>query len=261
MSTQTLSPAERPSLEGIKDNQPKLTFADCKRPGFQCQQPDKTLSGSPIPPLQIGLPKTTQSLCPECTQLLEARIFEEDGKVWIDKTCAEHGYFRDVYYGDVKLYLKMEEWHFGDGVGLSNPSGARRHAVSQPVRPLLHARLPHRSGQYRSDQPLQPDLPGMLCQLPMSPARCTSPVRRGAAHAAGAAQRASGGRPRRAVLRRRADASIRVSWMLSLWPRRWVSPTSRRPPTASCWRTWNSRGKARDAGLSTLYLQFDGCRR
>src|SRR6516165_3924425 len=91
-----------------------------------------TLSGSPIPALQRGLPKTTNSLCPECTTVIEARIFEEGGKVWIEKTCAEHGYFRDVYYGDVKLYLKMEEWHFGDGVGLSNPAVTdAKHCPSQ----------------------------------------------------------------------------------------------------------------------------------
>jgi hypothetical protein len=122
VSTQTLSPAERPPYPAPAIEKPRVAFAETKRPDFQCQQPATTLSGSPIERLQRGLPKTTQSLCPECTKLVSAHIFEENGKVWIDKTCAEHGYFRDLYYGDVKLYLKMEEWDFGDGVGLSNPS-------------------------------------------------------------------------------------------------------------------------------------------
>ena len=121
MSTQTIAPAEHPPY-AVPEKGEVGRFAETKRPGFQVIQPEKTLSGSQIQRLQRGLPKTTQSLCPECTRLLEARIFAEDGKVWIDKTCAEHGYFRDIYYGDVKLYLKMEEWHFGDGVGLANPS-------------------------------------------------------------------------------------------------------------------------------------------
>ena len=48
---------------------------------FQVIQPETTYTGSRIGALPKGLPKTTQSLCPECTQLIAARIFEEGGKV------------------------------------------------------------------------------------------------------------------------------------------------------------------------------------
>src|ERR1039458_7322914 len=89
---------------------------------FQILQPKTTYTGSAIEPLQTGLPKTTQSLCPECTQLIEARIFEDAGKVVMEKHCEEHGDFRDIIYSDAKLYLKMEEWSFGDNRGFSNPS-------------------------------------------------------------------------------------------------------------------------------------------
>jgi hypothetical protein len=89
---------------------------------FQILQPKTTYTGSAIEPLQTGLPKTTQSLCPECTQLIEARIFEDAGKVVMEKHCQEHGDFRDIIYSDAKLYLKMEEWTFGDNRGFSNPS-------------------------------------------------------------------------------------------------------------------------------------------
>jgi uncharacterized radical SAM superfamily Fe-S cluster-containing enzyme len=34
------------------------------------------------------------------------------------KSCAEHGDFRDIVFSDVDLYLKMEEWNFGDNLGL-----------------------------------------------------------------------------------------------------------------------------------------------
>ncbi len=91
---------------------------------FQILQPETTHTGSPIPALQTGLPKTTQSLCPECTQLIDARIFEENGKVYMEKTCPDHGDFRDVVYSDARLYLKMEEWSFGDNRGFSNPAVA-----------------------------------------------------------------------------------------------------------------------------------------
>ena len=42
------------------------------------------------------------------------------------------------------------------------------------------------------------------------------------------------------------------------WPRRWASRTFRRPPTASSSPTWSSRQQCKEAGLHTLYLQFDG---
>ncbi len=39
----------------------------------------------------------------------------------MEKQCPEHGHFRDIVFSDVELYLKMEEWNFGDNLGLSNP--------------------------------------------------------------------------------------------------------------------------------------------
>lgn len=93
------------------------------RPEFEIVQPETTYTGAPIRPLTKGLPKTTQSLCPECSQVIDALLSEdEQGRVIMEKTCPRHGYFRDVVYSDVKLYLKMEEWTFGDNRGVMNPS-------------------------------------------------------------------------------------------------------------------------------------------
>jgi len=89
---------------------------------FQVLQPETTYTGSRIAPLPKGLPKQTQSLCPECTQLIDARIFEEAGKVVMEKHCPQHGEFRDIIYSDARLYRKMEEWTFGDNRGLENPA-------------------------------------------------------------------------------------------------------------------------------------------
>ncbi len=85
-------------------------------------QPGTTYSGALIKPHQPGLPRMTQSLCPDCNKLIDARVFEEDGKVMMEKTCSEHGYVKDVCYSDAKLYLKMERWNFGDNRGVSNPA-------------------------------------------------------------------------------------------------------------------------------------------
>ena len=89
---------------------------------FQIIQPETTYTGTPIAALKTGLPKTTKSLCPDCNKLIDARIFEEDGRVIMEKLCDEHGQFRDTVYSDAKLYLKMEQWQFGDGRGLENPA-------------------------------------------------------------------------------------------------------------------------------------------
>ncbi len=99
-----------------------LTLAPKKSDKFKILQPETTFTGAPIEPVQCGLPKFTQSLCPECTTLIEARVFEEDGKVLMEKTCPEHGYFQDVVFSDARMYLKMEEWSFGDWRGVDNPA-------------------------------------------------------------------------------------------------------------------------------------------
>ncbi len=90
-------------------------------PNFDVIQPDKTYTGAAIEPLAKGLPKTTQSICPECLKVIAARLFEENGAVYMEKACAEHGSFRDKIYSDVQLYLKMEQFEFGDNRGLENP--------------------------------------------------------------------------------------------------------------------------------------------
>jgi len=82
---------------------------------------DGTFCGAPINDLPKGLPKTLRSLCPECMKVIEARLFEEDGKVFMEKTCPQHGLVRDLYWSDAEIYLKAEKWAFSDGQGLLNP--------------------------------------------------------------------------------------------------------------------------------------------
>jgi uncharacterized radical SAM superfamily Fe-S cluster-containing enzyme len=81
----------------------------------------RTYCGAEIPPLEMGLPKVVPSLCPECLKKIDARLWDENGKVMMEKTCPEHGKFSDVYWGNTQLYLKAEKWSFMEGKGLSNP--------------------------------------------------------------------------------------------------------------------------------------------
>jgi len=88
------------------------------------QPMNATYSGVPTNNITKGLPKQVESICPDpdCGKVIQARLFAEDGKVFMDKTCPEHGYCKDLYWSDVELYLKAEKWEFGDGKGLSNPT-------------------------------------------------------------------------------------------------------------------------------------------
>jgi uncharacterized radical SAM superfamily Fe-S cluster-containing enzyme len=64
--------------------------------------------------------KHTQSICPECFQVLDATIFEEDNKVYIKKECPDHGEFQDIYWSDYEEYQRAEKFRY-DGDGLNNP--------------------------------------------------------------------------------------------------------------------------------------------
>ena len=72
------------------------------------------------------LPYTTQSICPECfltdneVNVIDATLYEEDGKVMYKKTCEQHGEFVDVYWGDADMFREASKWWY-KSVGLDNP--------------------------------------------------------------------------------------------------------------------------------------------
>jgi uncharacterized radical SAM superfamily Fe-S cluster-containing enzyme len=80
----------------------------------------KTLTGAPINPLPGDVPYTTVSLCPECGVHAEARVFEEDGKIIMEKTCPEHGSFRDTLLSHAEYFHRMMAWNRDVGCGVSN---------------------------------------------------------------------------------------------------------------------------------------------
>ena len=64
--------------------------------------------------------KETESLCPECLRKVPATIYVEDGKVYLEKTCKEHGRVKDLYWGDYDQYVRAQNYeHFG--TKLDNP--------------------------------------------------------------------------------------------------------------------------------------------
>ncbi len=70
--------------------------------------------------LQKGLPRRTGSLCPECLKIIPATLYIDNGALMMKKSCKEHGEFQEVCWSDAELYLKAENWAF-DGVGIANP--------------------------------------------------------------------------------------------------------------------------------------------
>ena len=64
--------------------------------------------------------KQTKSLCPECLKVVDANIYESEGKVYIRKTCPEHGESSDLYWGDFEQYDRAIKYeHLG--AKLENP--------------------------------------------------------------------------------------------------------------------------------------------
>lgn len=85
------------------------------------RQPEETLTGSKIFTKIQGFPKTVQTLCPECKKVILGIEYVRDNKVFMEKTCPEHGYCTDLLYSDAALLRKLEKWGFEDNAGLSNP--------------------------------------------------------------------------------------------------------------------------------------------
>jgi uncharacterized radical SAM superfamily Fe-S cluster-containing enzyme len=64
--------------------------------------------------------KETSSICPECNQVIRAKLVERRGQVMMLKSCAEHGAYEDIYWSDVDLWNHARNYGVIGG-GLENP--------------------------------------------------------------------------------------------------------------------------------------------
>ena len=68
--------------------------------------------------------KKTRSVCPDCLQPIGAEIYEENDQIWMRKTCPDHGDFKDIISSSAKYYkwthYTTDEWSF-DKDGEANP--------------------------------------------------------------------------------------------------------------------------------------------
>ncbi|MDG6933502.1 MAG: radical SAM protein [Nitrososphaerota archaeon] len=72
-------------------------------------------------PKGINLIRKTQSICPECNRILPAFVFERDHKVFMTKTCPEHGETEELYFGDYDMYMQFSTY-WSDGKGTHAPN-------------------------------------------------------------------------------------------------------------------------------------------
>ncbi|MBE0517511.1 MAG: radical SAM protein [Methanophagales archaeon] len=65
--------------------------------------------------------RTTKSICPVCSRIIDANLYEENGAVYMEKRCAEHGAFKDLCWSDYQLYQHFEA---------KDLEGARRSGIT-----------------------------------------------------------------------------------------------------------------------------------
>jgi len=97
--------------------------------------------------IQIGSTETkqireTRSICPECNKILPATIFERDSKIWISKTCPDHGEVEELYFGSADMYYKFAKFSH-DGKGIANPNVQLEKCVCPTNCGLCTSHLSH----------------------------------------------------------------------------------------------------------------------
>ncbi|MHC1604523.1 MAG: tetraether lipid synthase Tes [Candidatus Methanofastidiosia archaeon] len=66
----------------------------------------------------------TRSLCPECLKVIDATLYEKEGMVIMEKECSAHGHFSDIVWSDYDYYMRAEKFRY-EGSGVNNPNTER----------------------------------------------------------------------------------------------------------------------------------------
>src|SRR5215472_3122973 len=53
----------------------------------------------------------TNSLCPTCLRVIQAKILLQDNKVYMYKTCPEHGAVKTLLSSDAKYYISQAQFN------------------------------------------------------------------------------------------------------------------------------------------------------
>ncbi|MBR1368109.1 hypothetical protein RJ53_00810 [Methanocalculus chunghsingensis] len=61
--------------------------------------------------------KRTKSICPVCRVVIDADLIEEDNAIWIHRICPEHGPFRSLYWSDAQMFRRFDTYNtIGEGI-------------------------------------------------------------------------------------------------------------------------------------------------
>lgn len=64
--------------------------------------------------------KKIKSMCSECLKILDVEVYEDQGKIMISKECEEHGLFENTYWSSSEIYKEAADYG-QEGEGISNP--------------------------------------------------------------------------------------------------------------------------------------------
>ena len=85
--------------------------------------------------------KLTTSICPYCLEPVDARVFERDGEVWMDKQCSRHGQFSALLSSDVRFYIESRASSLqgvsccGNGCGVPAPDPSQEQTPARDSAP------------------------------------------------------------------------------------------------------------------------------
>ncbi len=65
--------------------------------------------------------ETTKTVCPECKLVIDGTIYKDGDNVMIRKKCPEHGWTIEKYWEDYDMYMKMRRYNYF-GRGFDNPN-------------------------------------------------------------------------------------------------------------------------------------------
>ncbi len=63
----------------------------------------------------------TKTVCPECKLIVDGTIYKDEENVMIRKYCQEHGWTVEKYWEDYEMYVKMKSYNYY-GRGFDNPN-------------------------------------------------------------------------------------------------------------------------------------------
>ena len=66
---------------------------------------DPFTSTQPRQDRQAILIELTKSVCPVCKVNLDAQIMVEDNRMYMEKSCPTHGFYRSLLLGDAEWYF------------------------------------------------------------------------------------------------------------------------------------------------------------